>query len=201
MARLERERTNSAIKRINERLAEFERHPAYMESRQYNSLLDQLRIIGVKLGKSKSGHTKIEKVKGGYSKKISKKLQNLGKYGKGITYGKTKNFIEKMAKDMGIPIVKGLGVPLKKDFIKKITDVHNYIETHKYSIYLVEALADAVHRSSNLSWDEVEDLLNMEETHREELEEERKKLEKKIEESTNEPSDEWFNALRNRNGN
>lgn len=109
------------IKKLNERLAEFERHGA-QHSEQYQSLINKLQTLtknGLVISTSKSGHTSIKN-----SVKYGEALQErLGKLAQGKnTYGRAKKQAVRMLEERGISKDRRYFAPNGEEMPEWLTD-------------------------------------------------------------------------------
>lgn len=152
---------SSAIKRINERLADFERK-GFTESQAYDTLYQLAKDLNNQnVIKSASGYTKIQ---GTGVKLNATQIKTLMFHAKRKnTVGRT---IKSGAKELGLkPNKKNQYTKTDLERIRKQVkenkEVHDFIQEHKNDIYDVKYLTNAVRKSEKLTPQERDDLMSM----------------------------------------
>lgn len=119
------------IKKLNERIADFERN-GLTESSQYKTLISQVHAIGVPVNTTKSGHTAIKNTK----KMTEEQIAKLSKMAQGKN---TKGRAVKQAKELLKQ--EGIEKPTQEQIqetLKIVDDVHEAITQHANEVYSLE---------------------------------------------------------------
>lgn len=162
------------IKRINYRLREYEERGLDWV-RDYKNLIKKAEDLGLELGKTKSGFTKV------VNKKYDE-TQALGVKGAEKRF-KTVSSVGKRdlakAEKLGIDTKGKSMVEIVEEVEREADKTHDFIEQHKNDIYKFQDLTSWVRRASKLTPEEEDELLHMYERRKDSLREMAEKEEKK----------------------
>ena len=155
------------IKRINFRLTEWEKR-GLENTREYKETIKKAETLGLELGKTRSGFTKIVNRKG-YSPEKKLGVTNIEKKFK--TVAKAEKESRERLEKKGIEH-KNLTREEVIEMVEEQKDkTHNFIVEHAKDIYLFSDLTSWVRRGTKLTEEEEKHLLNMYEERKDELKE------------------------------
>lgn len=156
---------SKTIKRMNWRLTEYEKK-GLEGAGEYQKILREAEKLGLEIGKTKSGFTKIVNKKGyGEAQKLG--IVNLEKKFKTVSKVITESYMKAIKRGIDVTGEDAVSVVMEVEAEKN--EIHDFIMAHKNDIYKFEDLTRMVRRKEKLTEDEANKLLSMYEERKEEL--------------------------------